>query len=159
MTAPTRAVFDCNIYFQALISTRGPSGQCFELALSGKDSLVCSNHVIDELRETASDPRLRAKFTRITDAGVARLVDNIERVAAFLQSIPEELRTRATLMMLTTSIWRWRRMRSTSCLATTISSTLWTRRDPKAGSSARVFLGSRSLSPTRCLPNSADGPE
>ena len=45
--------------------------------------------MIEELRETASDPKIRARFTHITDAAVVALVNNIERVAVFLRNVPQ----------------------------------------------------------------------
>ncbi len=84
-----RVVFDCNVYFQSLISTRGPSGGCMKHALEGHLSLFCSEYTIDELRSTTSNPDLRAKFPRLTDTAVASLIENIERIATFLHSIPE----------------------------------------------------------------------
>jgi putative PIN family toxin of toxin-antitoxin system len=89
MTANPRAVFDCNVFFQALISPSGPSGQCVTHAFEGKIALFCSTVIIEELRGTTSDAKIRAKFTRITDASVASLIENTERVATFLRAIPE----------------------------------------------------------------------
>jgi putative PIN family toxin of toxin-antitoxin system len=89
VTAPRRVVFDCNIFFQALISPDGPSGRCVTLALDRKVALFCSAIIVDELRETAGKPVVRARFPRITDIAVSTFVENIERVAAFLQNVPE----------------------------------------------------------------------
>ena len=85
MTDAVRVVFDCNVFLQALISPGGPAGRCVTLSFQGEIALYCT----DELRETASDSRLRTKFTRLTDAALAKLVTNIERVAVFLRHVPE----------------------------------------------------------------------
>lgn len=61
-----------------------------KLALSGKVTLFCSETVIEELLGTVNSPKIRGRFLRITDAAVATLVDNIERVATFLRNVPEQ---------------------------------------------------------------------
>ena len=88
MTGKVRAVFDCNVFLQALISPGGPAGSCVALSFQGEVALFCTTHIIEELRRTTSDPRIRAKFTRITDAAVAAIIQNIERVAHFLPRVP-----------------------------------------------------------------------
>lgn len=89
MTAQLRAVFDCNVFLQSLISPSGPAGRCVALALQGDIALFSTTHIVEELRETATNPKIRAKFTRITDAAVASLIQNIERVAHFIRRVPE----------------------------------------------------------------------
>lgn len=84
-----RVVFDCNIFFQALISPNGPSGRCIAFALDGTIELLCSTRIVQELRETATATKIRAKFSRITDTAVELLIENIERAATFLNNVPE----------------------------------------------------------------------
>lgn len=87
-SSPQRVVFDCNVYFQALISPNGPAGRCVDAALAGRVELYCSSYVIRELRETAGDPKLRAKHG-LDDERVGLLIENIERAARFLDIVPE----------------------------------------------------------------------
>ena len=54
---PPRAVFDCNVYFQALLNPEGPAGRCVSAALNGELTLFVSRFVLDEIRRTANDPR------------------------------------------------------------------------------------------------------
>lgn len=86
--SPRRVVFDCNIYFQALISPRGPSGKCVDLALARRVELVASPTVMLELPETASDSELRRRF-KLTDERIGLLIENVERAATFLEGVPE----------------------------------------------------------------------
>ncbi len=89
MSAQTnRVVFDCNVYFQALISVPGPSARCVDAASRGEVRLFCSEQTIDELLEVASRQHLRATFF-ITDAKVAGLIALIRRAAEFASDIPD----------------------------------------------------------------------
>ena len=88
MSDAPRVVYDCNILLQALMSTRGPSGRCLELAYEGKVLLFCSAFAVAELRRHALDPRLVTRF-RITEERVDLLVQNLERVAQFVIDIEE----------------------------------------------------------------------
>jgi putative PIN family toxin of toxin-antitoxin system len=85
---PLRVVFDCNVYFQALISPAGPSGRCMDLALQGRVTLFASPFALRELRETAAAPELRQKF-RYDDQRIAALIENIEKIAHFVAEVPE----------------------------------------------------------------------
>ncbi|HKQ50235.1 MAG TPA: putative toxin-antitoxin system toxin component, PIN family [Phycisphaerae bacterium] len=86
----TRAVFDCNVYFQALINEEGPAGRCLSAALHGEIELYISRFVIDELRRTGMDLDLRAKFRHITDQRLNRLIANVEKVGRVLAQVPEQ---------------------------------------------------------------------
>ncbi len=83
-----RVVYDCNIYFQALISPRGPSGACLGAAYERRVSLFCSAFIINEVRRTAGRPDLRQRFG-ITDARISLLIESMERVATFVSMVPE----------------------------------------------------------------------
>lgn len=83
-----RVVYDCNIYFQALISPRGPAGACLAAAYERRVLLFCSTYVIDEIRRIAARTDLRQKFG-ITDARVSLLIESVEKVATFVNTVPE----------------------------------------------------------------------
>ena len=87
MIGPERVVFDCNVYFQALISRSGPAAQCFAAAQEGKLLLFASPRVVGELRDVCLRPRIASHF-RLTDARVDAFVAEIERVAEFLNDVP-----------------------------------------------------------------------
>ena len=56
MTTPERVVFDCNIFFQALINPLGPAGQALEAVADGRCILFVSKFVFDELQDVTSRP-------------------------------------------------------------------------------------------------------
>lgn len=62
MTAPERVVFDCNIYFQALTSPRGPARRVLEYATTGRVSLFTSTYTLDELQDVAARPHILRKY-------------------------------------------------------------------------------------------------
>jgi uncharacterized protein len=62
MTTPERVVFDCNVFFQALTSPRGPAGSLLGHASSGDISLLISAHTLDELAAVAARPHIVQKY-------------------------------------------------------------------------------------------------
>ncbi|NOS99221.1 MAG: putative toxin-antitoxin system toxin component, PIN family [Phycisphaerales bacterium] len=81
-------VYDCNIYFQALLNEEGPAGRCVSAALNGEVSLFLSRFVLDEIRRTAGNATLRAKFRHLIDARVDRLIVNIEKIGRIVAHVP-----------------------------------------------------------------------
>lgn len=55
---PIPAVYDCNILFQALISNKGPSHRCVELAEQHHVRFFVSEYVFGEMRDLATMPIL-----------------------------------------------------------------------------------------------------
>ena len=62
MSSPERAVFDCNVLLQALLSASGPAGKLVQLAKEQKLSIFVSAYAIDELRDVATRPKIQTKF-------------------------------------------------------------------------------------------------
>ncbi len=73
MSTPLRVVFDCMIYTQALISSRGPAAACLELVRQGKLHLVWSDYVLQEIRELPG--KLPAKLNVTPERVEAFLLD------------------------------------------------------------------------------------
>lgn len=84
-----RVVFDCNVYFQALINEEGPAGKCVAAAFDGRVTLFITRFVMDEIRRTATDSALRAKFRHITDERLDQLIANLEKVGHVVTHVPE----------------------------------------------------------------------
>lgn len=82
-----RVVFDCNVYFQALISPTGPAGECVDAVKRGELSLFTSERVVDELRDICRRPHLVKQFA-LTDIRVNRFLDDIRKLATIVDDVP-----------------------------------------------------------------------
>ena len=63
------AVFDCNVFLQAMLSTRGAAHMCWQSALAGRTKLFISPYLLAEIRALPEHKKLR-KFSRFTAEGV-----------------------------------------------------------------------------------------
>jgi putative PIN family toxin of toxin-antitoxin system len=83
---PTRVVFDCVIYAQALINPKGPAGTCVTAAERGDCLLHVSPFVLQEIRELTD--KLPTRYG-ITPQRVDALLARIRDCAVFVTDIPE----------------------------------------------------------------------
>jgi predicted nucleic acid-binding protein len=88
-------VFDCNVFFQALIGEHGPAAACLNRAGQGRIDLICSEYIVEEVRDLCSRPSIRARF-RITDVGLHSLLRLIRDVALFYNTPIRTTRTTST---------------------------------------------------------------
>jgi len=84
---PIRAVFDCNIFLQALGNTAGPAGLCLQAVWDGRVALVVSPAILDELSDVASRPETLRKFPRLSSR-YYRLLQQLEVTATFVKNVP-----------------------------------------------------------------------
>lgn len=87
MTPPERAVFDCNVLLQALLSARGPAGSLLQAVKTQKLALFVSAYVIDELRDVALRPNVRQKF-HLTLEIVEQFCRDLVAHATFVDFVP-----------------------------------------------------------------------
>src|SRR5687768_8931483 len=84
---PTRAVFDCNIFLQALANPLGSAGRCVQAALDGRFDLFLDRVVVDELIDVASRPVVARKL-RILPTRVSELITELNARAVFVNQVP-----------------------------------------------------------------------
>ncbi len=83
-----RAVFDCNVFLQAMAAPHGAAGRCLDLALAGAVTLYVSPYVLAELRDVSSRPRVIVKM-RLSAVRVDAVLHAIEAKATFVSAYPE----------------------------------------------------------------------
>jgi uncharacterized protein len=87
MNIARRVVFDCNVYFQAIISRNGPASLCFSAAQDRRLQLFASSRIIEELEDVCLRPHISRRF-RLTESRVAAFVAEIEIAATFVGDVP-----------------------------------------------------------------------
>lgn len=87
MSGAKRVVFDCNVFFQALISPAGPAGRCVEAVCVARVRLFCSTQIIEEFRDVADRPKLVARFG-ITADRVGAMVGLVREIAEIVDDAP-----------------------------------------------------------------------
>jgi putative PIN family toxin of toxin-antitoxin system len=82
-----RVVFDANIYFQAILSSRGPAGRCLAAAEAGWIYLFASEPLLDEFAEVCQRPHLVRRFN-LSPERVAEFMVRVRSAATFVGSVP-----------------------------------------------------------------------
>jgi putative PIN family toxin of toxin-antitoxin system len=80
------AVFDCNVFAQALLSPQGPAGACMRAGLNGAVVVCLSRFVISEIRNLPNKP-MPAQLGMTLDQ-VDELLDKLRPVAMTVDEPP-----------------------------------------------------------------------
>jgi putative PIN family toxin of toxin-antitoxin system len=72
-----KAVFDCVVYVQALLSDRGPAFACLSLAEQKRIALLFSPEILDEVKQSICSPSLRKRIKKITDEVVDKFLQRV----------------------------------------------------------------------------------
>jgi putative PIN family toxin of toxin-antitoxin system len=86
-SVPERAVFDCNVFFQALASPHGPAARLLDFATRGRLALYASSYTLRELSDVACRRHIVKKY-RLDPAVVAKFISDVERVASIVDAVP-----------------------------------------------------------------------
>jgi putative PIN family toxin of toxin-antitoxin system len=87
MSAAPLVVFDCNIYLQTMLSSRGPAAGCFDAFRRGDLRLVISPFVIAEILALPAHKDLR-RFASITPARVDEMIATALATATLIPQVP-----------------------------------------------------------------------
>jgi len=80
-----RAVLDANVFVSALIRPEGPPGRiCVELVEHEAFALILSAAIVDEVRRTLDDPRVR-RYVRLTSREVEAWLASVQSVAELVE--------------------------------------------------------------------------
>lgn len=83
-----RAVLDANVFISALIRPEGPPGRIFvDLVEQEAFVLVLSVPIVDEIRRTLDDPRVR-RYVRLTRPEIAAWLATLQAVAELVEVRP-----------------------------------------------------------------------
>lgn len=85
---PSRVVFDCMVFLQALANPNGPGAACFDVLKSRGVTLCVSGDILDEIADVLCRPELTRKFPRLTPDRVAEFLEFVERAAMFISEVP-----------------------------------------------------------------------
>jgi putative PIN family toxin of toxin-antitoxin system len=87
MTTAKKVVFDCNVFFQALISASGPARRLLNEAARGTLTLFVSADVLDELADVAIRPHIVRKYGLAAEF-VAEFITEVRSFATFVEEVP-----------------------------------------------------------------------
>ena len=79
-TQPRPAVFDCNVYLQAMLSSRGAANACWQRVLGGEVTVFVSSFILTEIRRLPQHRSLR-RFSQFTQERVERFIEELLDVA------------------------------------------------------------------------------
>ena len=85
---PVKAVFDCNVFLQALGNPQGASGRCLQAVWDGRVQLFVDARLLDELSDVAQRPKMLRRFPKLTSR-FHRLMEQIGTVAVIVQDVPD----------------------------------------------------------------------
>lgn len=83
-----RVVFDCNVFFQALISPNGPAGRCWRMIKERKAVLFVSTLILEEFASVCLRPALKNRFA-IFDERLDAFLASIELTAVLYDEVPK----------------------------------------------------------------------
>jgi putative PIN family toxin of toxin-antitoxin system len=91
MSLPRSAVFDCNVFLQAMLSSNGASHACWRKVVAGDVTLFVTPYMLAEIRELPDHPKLK-RFSGFTRERVERFIEELLDIAEFIADPPATFR-------------------------------------------------------------------
>jgi putative PIN family toxin of toxin-antitoxin system len=82
-----RAVFDCNVVFQAVIG-QGPAFRCVELVETKSVEPLISQAILEEYRDVFARPKLIARFPQLAPERLAMFLRRLVIRATLIEQVP-----------------------------------------------------------------------
>jgi len=87
-----RAVFDCNIFIQALLNPKGIAGQCLDAVRNKKVELYLSKATLDEIRDVILRPNILTRLPDATTEQIEAFIENIINISSFIKIVPSSFK-------------------------------------------------------------------
>jgi putative PIN family toxin of toxin-antitoxin system len=87
MISGRSAVFDCNVFLQAMLSTRGAAHACWQSVVVGRVTLFVTPYILAEIRSLPEHKKL-ARFRTLTTERVERFIEELIDVAELIADPP-----------------------------------------------------------------------
>ncbi|MCC6327875.1 MAG: putative toxin-antitoxin system toxin component, PIN family [Acidobacteria bacterium] len=81
------AVFDTNIYIQAILSDTGPGKACVDELFAGRIVVFVHPEILQEIDDFLLRPRVREKYRRVRSVNTADLLRKIRKFGTWVQSV------------------------------------------------------------------------
>jgi predicted nucleic acid-binding protein len=106
MSAGRQAVFDCNVFLQAMLNIRGAAHACWQKAVTGEVKLYVSAYILAEIRSLVDHRDLR-RFRQLSVEKIERFIEEIIDVSTLVDLLLLlNFSTSAIPTMPITSIWQ-----------------------------------------------------
>jgi putative PIN family toxin of toxin-antitoxin system len=83
------AVFDCNIFLQALLNPHGIAAKCFDSVKNRNVRLYVSKETLAEVNDVLFRPNILAKFPDISFEKVEAFIESVTEIAYLEKQIPK----------------------------------------------------------------------
>jgi putative PIN family toxin of toxin-antitoxin system len=87
MSAGRQAVFDCNVFLQAMLNIRGAAHACWQKAVTGEVKLYVSAYILAEIRSLVDHRDLR-RFRQLSVEKIERFIEEIIDVSTLVDPSP-----------------------------------------------------------------------
>jgi putative PIN family toxin of toxin-antitoxin system len=84
------AVFDCNIYLQALLNPNSPAAACFELARARRIVLCVSPQTLEEIREVLNRPFVFKLLPHTTPEMIQAFLEEVAHISRRIRYTPTD---------------------------------------------------------------------
>ena len=81
------AVFDTNIYLQAILSETGPASACVEELFAGRIEVLVHPEILAEIDDFLLRPRVRSKYGQVRSVRTVDLVRKISKYGRWVPSV------------------------------------------------------------------------
>lgn len=85
-----KAVFDCNIFLQAVSRETSVSAECLRLVEKGSVRLYLSEDVLNEVEDVLNRPAIRNHFQTLTDEIVEAFLLKLQRNSRIIRQVPNK---------------------------------------------------------------------
>lgn len=86
------AIFDCNIFVQALLNPNGISAKCIELVRNGKVKLFVSKDTLAEIRDVILRPNILSRLPDASATQIEAFLKNISGISNLVSLVPESFK-------------------------------------------------------------------